>query len=137
MGYFLTTQRSNALGYSLESARVWLLLQSLRRGLSACDARHWERGRSNILLNLSFTLDTCQRFKVSQVSGSTRDGKPKSFRSRKSPTRGSPRIVAKVRESARVQQKVVFSRLLTLPNVVIAGHQAFLTKEALEHIAPR
>jgi D-lactate dehydrogenase len=29
----------------------------------------------------------------------------------------------------------VFSRLLTLPNVVITGHQAFLTKEALEHIA--
>jgi len=29
----------------------------------------------------------------------------------------------------------VFSRLLTFPNVVITGHQAFLTKEALEHIA--
>jgi len=29
----------------------------------------------------------------------------------------------------------VFSRLLTLPNVVITGHQAFLTGEALEHIA--
>ncbi len=29
----------------------------------------------------------------------------------------------------------VFSRLLTLPNVVITGHQAFLTREALEHIA--
>src|SRR5260221_13862894 len=91
-----------------------------------------------MLLNLSFKLDTYQRFKVSQVSASTRDGKPKSFRSRKSRTRGSPRIVAEVRERARVQQKCLsgrFSRLLTLPNVVIAGHQAFLTKEALEHIA--
>jgi D-lactate dehydrogenase len=29
----------------------------------------------------------------------------------------------------------VFSRLLTLPNVVITGHHAFLTREALEHIA--
>jgi D-lactate dehydrogenase len=29
----------------------------------------------------------------------------------------------------------VFSRLLTLPNVVITGHQGFLTKEALEDIA--
>ena len=29
----------------------------------------------------------------------------------------------------------VFSRLLTLPNVLITGHQAFLTREALEHIA--
>jgi D-lactate dehydrogenase len=29
----------------------------------------------------------------------------------------------------------VFARLLTLPNVVITGHQGFLTKEALEDIA--
>jgi D-lactate dehydrogenase len=29
----------------------------------------------------------------------------------------------------------VFSRLLTLPNVVVTGHQGFLTKEALEEIA--
>jgi D-lactate dehydrogenase len=29
----------------------------------------------------------------------------------------------------------VFSRLLTFPNVVITGHQGFLTKEALEQIA--
>jgi D-lactate dehydrogenase len=29
----------------------------------------------------------------------------------------------------------VFARLLTFPNVVITGHQAFLTKEALDHIA--
>ncbi len=55
-----------------------------------------------MLLNLSFKLDTCQRFKVSQVSASTRDGKPKSFRSRKSRTRGSPRIVAEVRGDQNV-----------------------------------
>jgi D-lactate dehydrogenase len=29
----------------------------------------------------------------------------------------------------------IFSRLLTLPNVVVTGHQGFLTKEALEDIA--
>ncbi len=29
----------------------------------------------------------------------------------------------------------VFSRLLTFPNVVITGHQAFFTREALENIA--
>jgi D-lactate dehydrogenase len=29
----------------------------------------------------------------------------------------------------------VFSRLLTFPNVVVTGHQAFFTAEALEHIA--
>jgi D-lactate dehydrogenase len=29
----------------------------------------------------------------------------------------------------------IFARLLTFPNVVITGHQAFLTKEALDHIA--
>ena len=29
----------------------------------------------------------------------------------------------------------VFSRLLTFPNVIITGHQAFLTREALENIA--
>jgi D-lactate dehydrogenase len=28
----------------------------------------------------------------------------------------------------------VFERLTTLPNVVITGHQAFLTREALTHI---
>ena len=29
----------------------------------------------------------------------------------------------------------VFSRLLTVPDVLITGHQAFLTREALQHIA--
>ena len=29
----------------------------------------------------------------------------------------------------------LFARLLTLPNVLVTGHQAFLTREALEHIA--
>ena len=29
----------------------------------------------------------------------------------------------------------VFARLLTFPNVIITGHQAFFTREALEHIA--
>ena len=29
----------------------------------------------------------------------------------------------------------VFSRLLTFPNVIITGHQAFFTREALENIA--
>jgi D-lactate dehydrogenase len=29
----------------------------------------------------------------------------------------------------------VFSRLLTFPNVLITGHQAFFTREALENIA--
>ena len=29
----------------------------------------------------------------------------------------------------------VFSRLLTFPNVIITGHQAFFTREALQNIA--
>jgi len=29
----------------------------------------------------------------------------------------------------------VFARLLTFPNVIITGHQAFFTREALENIA--
>jgi D-lactate dehydrogenase len=29
----------------------------------------------------------------------------------------------------------VFARLLTFPNVIIAGHQAFFKREALENIA--
>lgn len=37
--------------------------------------------------------------------------------------------------SASVIQDDVFSRLLTFPNVVITGHQAFLTHEALGNIA--
>jgi D-lactate dehydrogenase len=37
--------------------------------------------------------------------------------------------------SGRVIQDDVFSRLLTLPNVLITGHQAFFTRNALEQIA--
>jgi D-lactate dehydrogenase len=37
--------------------------------------------------------------------------------------------------SDRVITDDVFSRLLTFPNVLITGHQAFFTSEALEHIA--
>lgn len=37
--------------------------------------------------------------------------------------------------SARPIQDDVFARLLTLPNVVVTGHQAFFTQEALENIA--
>ena len=37
--------------------------------------------------------------------------------------------------SDRVLTDDVFSRLLTFPNVVITGHQAFFTEEALDHIA--
>jgi D-lactate dehydrogenase len=37
--------------------------------------------------------------------------------------------------SNRVIQDDVFSRLLTFPNVLITGHQAFFTQEALENIA--
>ena len=37
--------------------------------------------------------------------------------------------------SDRVITDDVFSRLLTFPNVVITGHQAFFTAEALDHIA--
>ena len=37
--------------------------------------------------------------------------------------------------SDRVITDDVFSRLLTFPNVLITGHQAFFTAEALEHIA--
>lgn len=37
--------------------------------------------------------------------------------------------------SARIIQDDVFSRLLTFPNVIITGHQAFFTHEALTNIA--
>jgi D-lactate dehydrogenase len=37
--------------------------------------------------------------------------------------------------SEKVIQDDVFSRLLTFPNVLITGHQAFFTTEALEAIA--
>jgi D-lactate dehydrogenase len=37
--------------------------------------------------------------------------------------------------SCDVIQDDVFSRLLTFPNVLITGHQAFLTQEALNNIA--
>ena len=37
--------------------------------------------------------------------------------------------------SSTIIQDDVFERLTTLPNVVITGHQAFLTREALTHIA--
>lgn len=37
--------------------------------------------------------------------------------------------------SSQLIQDDVFARLLTLPNVVITGHQAFFTQEALENIA--
>jgi D-lactate dehydrogenase len=37
--------------------------------------------------------------------------------------------------SSRVIQDDVFTRLLTFPNVLITGHQAFFTKEALQSIA--
>ena len=32
-------------------------------------------------------------------------------------------------------QDDVFSRLLTFPNVIITGHQAFFTREAMRNIA--
>lgn len=38
-------------------------------------------------------------------------------------------------QSAEVLQDDVFARLLTFPNVIITGHQAFLTEEALTNIA--
>jgi D-lactate dehydrogenase len=37
--------------------------------------------------------------------------------------------------SDKVIQDDVFARLLTFPNVVITGHQAFFTKNALQKIA--
>jgi D-lactate dehydrogenase len=37
--------------------------------------------------------------------------------------------------SSNVISDDVFARLLTFPNVVVTGHQAFLTQEALAHIA--
>ena len=37
--------------------------------------------------------------------------------------------------SNRVIQDDVFSRMLTFPNVIITGHQAFFTRNALEAIA--
>lgn len=38
-------------------------------------------------------------------------------------------------KSDEIIQDDVFQRLLTLPNVLVTGHQAFLTEEALAHIA--
>jgi D-lactate dehydrogenase len=37
--------------------------------------------------------------------------------------------------SNRLLQDDVFARLLTFPNVVVTGHQAFFTREALAAIA--
>jgi D-lactate dehydrogenase len=37
--------------------------------------------------------------------------------------------------SMQMIQDDVFSRLLTFPNVIITGHQAFFTAEALQNIA--
>jgi D-lactate dehydrogenase len=37
--------------------------------------------------------------------------------------------------SDRIIPDDVFSRLLTFPNVIITGHQAFFTREALENIS--
>ncbi len=37
--------------------------------------------------------------------------------------------------SGEIIQDDVFERLLTFPNVIITGHQAFFTEEALENIA--
>jgi D-lactate dehydrogenase len=37
--------------------------------------------------------------------------------------------------STTIIQDDTFARLTTLPNVVITGHQGFLTREALVHIA--
>jgi D-lactate dehydrogenase len=37
--------------------------------------------------------------------------------------------------SDRVLEDDVLSRLLSFPNVVVTGHQAFFTREALENIA--
>ena len=39
------------------------------------------------------------------------------------------------RESGKVHEDQTFARLLALPNVIVTGHQAFLTEEALENIA--
>ncbi|MDT8425255.1 MAG: 2-hydroxyacid dehydrogenase [Methyloprofundus sp.] len=37
--------------------------------------------------------------------------------------------------SSEIIQDDVFQRLITLPNVIVTGHQAYFTKEALSHIA--
>jgi D-lactate dehydrogenase len=37
--------------------------------------------------------------------------------------------------SNRIIQDDVFERLMTFPNVIVTGHQAFFTKEALQNIA--
>ena len=37
--------------------------------------------------------------------------------------------------SGRVIQDDVFARLMTFPNVIVTGHQAFFTSHALENIA--
>ncbi len=37
--------------------------------------------------------------------------------------------------SSEIIQDDVFQRLITLPNVMVTGHQAYFTKDALEHIA--
>ena len=39
------------------------------------------------------------------------------------------------RETGKVHEDQTFARLLALPNVIVTGHQAFLTEEALENIA--
>ncbi|MCP3680921.1 MAG: hypothetical protein GY782_11965 [Gammaproteobacteria bacterium] len=38
-------------------------------------------------------------------------------------------------QSDRIVQDDVLTRLLTFPNVIITGHQAYFTKEALHNIA--
>ena len=38
-------------------------------------------------------------------------------------------------ESGQILEDDQFARLLTFPNVLISGHQAFFTAEALENIA--
>ena len=40
-----------------------------------------------------------------------------------------------LRSSSEVLHDDVFARLLTFPNVLVTGHQAFFTREALEQIA--
>ncbi len=39
------------------------------------------------------------------------------------------------REDTHILQDDIFARLLTFPNVIITGHQAFFTQEAMENIA--
>jgi D-lactate dehydrogenase len=37
--------------------------------------------------------------------------------------------------STDIIQDDIFQRLLTFPNVLVTGHQAYFTREALQHIA--